>query len=170
MTPEFSHILHAHEIGVAARAATLSAAPQECAALAKRFDLIELARLDATLSARAVAGGVHVTGRFRAVGVQPCGLSGAPVAFDLDEPVDLRFTAVVAVAADEVELTDTDLDTLPMDGDSIDLGEAVAQSLGLALDPYPRAEGAALPAAVVPEDQVVPLKRPNPFGVLKGAV
>ena len=169
MTPEFSHILHAHEIGTAARAVTLGASVAERAALAKRFDLIELAALDATLSARGVAGGVRVTGQFRARGAQPCGLTGAPVAFDLDEAVDLRFTAVVAVGADEVELTDADLDTLPMDGDGIDLGEAVAQSLGLALDPYPRADGAALPAEVVPEDQVVPLRRPNPFDVLKGS-
>ena len=166
MTPEYSHSLHAHEIGTAPRTVTLGASVAERAALAKRFDLIDLAALEATLTARAVAGGVRVTGQFVARGAQACGLSGAPVAFALDEAVDLRFTAVIGVAADEIELTDADLDTLPMDGDSIDLGEAVAQSLGLALDPYPRADGATLPD-VVPEDQVVPLRRPNPFGVLK---
>ncbi|TRW14751.1 YceD family protein [Glacieibacterium frigidum] len=169
MTPEFSHILHAHEIGAAPRTQSLAATEKERTALAKRFDLLALDRLEANVSARAVSGGVQVTGRFRAGGAQACGLTGAPVAFDLDEPLELRFTAVAHVAADEVELTDADLDTLPMDGDDIDLGEAVAQSLGLALDPYPRADGAALPPEVVPEDQVVPLKRPNPFGVLKGS-
>lgn len=168
MTPEFTHILHAHEIGAAPRSQALAASDKERAALARRFDLIALDRLDATVTTRAVAGGVQVSGRFRAIGAQPCGLTGIAVAFDLDEPLDLRFTAVVAVAADEIELTPADLDTLPMDGDSIDLGEAVAQSLGLALDPYPRADGATLPPEVVPEDQVVPLKRPNPFEVLKG--
>lgn len=167
MTPEFTHILHAHEIGAAPRTQALTSTDKERAALARRFDLLALDRLDANVSTRAVAGGVQVSGRFRASGAQACGLTGAAVAFDLDEPLELRFTAVVAVAADEVELTDADLDTLPMDGDSIDLGEAVAQSLGLALDPYPRAPGAELPPEVVPEDKVVPLKRPNPFDVLK---
>lgn len=168
MTPEFSHILHAHEISTAPRVQSLAASDRERAGLAKRFDLLALDRLEATVSARAVAGGVQVGGRFRASGAQACGLTAAPVMFDLDEPLELRFTAVVELAADDIELTDADLDTLPMDGDSIDLGEAVAQSLGLALDPYPRAPGAALPPEVVPEDQVVPLRRPNPFDVLKG--
>ena len=169
MTPEFSHTLRAHEIGTTPRELTLTATPAERAALARRFDLIELAALTAVLTTRAEAGGVRVTGRVTATGSQPCGLTAAPVAFAINEPVDLRFAAVVAVGDEEVELSDTDLDTLPMDGDTIDLGEAAAQSFGLALDPYPRAPGAELPAAVIPEDQVVPIKRPNPFSILKGA-
>jgi hypothetical protein len=32
----------------------------------------------------------------------------------------------------------------PFEGDAIDIGEAVAQQLALALDPYPRAPGASL--------------------------
>lgn len=168
MMPEFSRTLQAHEIGSTAHAVTLTATPAERVALARRFDLIELTQLEAALSASGEIGGVRVTGRLRARGFQRCGLTAEPVNFTIDEAVDLRFSQVVDVDADEVELSDADLDTLPMDGDTVDLGEAVAQSLGLAIDPYARAPGAALPPQVVPEDQVVALKRPNPFGILKG--
>jgi len=49
------------------------------------------------------------------------------------------------------------------DGQLIDLGEAVAQSLGLALDPYPRspnADALLKAAGVKREDEA------GPFGVL----
>ena len=168
MTPEFSRIWKAHEIGVTPRAATLSATDGERGSLATRFDLLALDSLEAEVGARREAGGIRVTGRVRARGFQPCGLSGAPVNFDIDEPLDLRFAEIAIVGDEEVELTDADLDTLPLDGDDLDVGEAVAQSLGLALDPYPRAPGADAGGLVVPEDKVVPFRRPNPFGVLKG--
>lgn len=168
MTPELSRPLRVHEIGAVPYTLTVEAKPAERMALAKRFDLLVLDALTATLGARAEAGGVRVGGRVVASGAQACGLSGAAVPFAIDEAVDLRFARVHAVAGEDVELSDGDLDVLEIDGDTIDLGEAAAQSLGLALDPYPRAPGAELPPAVIPEDKVVPLKRPNPFGVLKG--
>ncbi len=167
MTPEFSRLVRADEIGGAARTIEIAATDAERAALAVRFDLLTLDALAAMLSVRRDGGSIRVTGQVRATGFQPCGLSGAPVNFSIDEPVDLRFAEIAAVG-DEVELSDTDLDTLPLDPEGVDLGEAAAQSLGLALDPYPRAADAALPPEVVPEDQVVPLRRPSPFAGLKG--
>lgn len=38
-------------------------------------------------------------------------------------------------------------DEIPFEGNQIDLGEAAAEQLGLALDPYPRMPGAELPEA-----------------------
>ena len=38
---------------------------------------------------------------------------------------------------EELELEATDLDEIPFDDHTFDLGEAVAQSLALAIDPYP---------------------------------
>ena len=37
---------------------------------------------------------------------------------------------------EELELEEDDLDEIPFEGHTIDLGEAVAQSLALAIDPY----------------------------------
>ncbi|WP_419816080.1 YceD family protein [Glacieibacterium sp.] len=167
MTPEFSRTVHAHEIGVIERAETVDATPDERSALIRRFGLLSLDSLSAHFILRREAGGIRVRGAIAARGAQPCALSGEPVAFTLDEPVDLRFTETQSVDDEDIELSGADLDTLPLDGDDLDLGEATAQSLGLALDPYPRAPGAEAAVPVTPEDNVVPLKRPNPFAVLK---
>ena len=166
VTPELSRRVRLDELGSAPKAFDVTAKPAELTALAGRFDLLALDRMEGRFEVRAEAGGARLIGRLVATGAQACGLSGEPVPFALDEPVDLRFATAVP-AGDEIELSDTDLDTLFVDGDAIDVGEAAAQSLGLALDPYPRAPGAALPPGVLPEDRVVPLKRPNPFDVLK---
>src|SRR3546814_2269091 len=45
---------------------------------------------------------------------------------------------------DEVELGEEDCDVLPMDGDSVDIGELAAETVSLALDPYPRLPDDAL--------------------------
>ena len=167
MTPEFSRTVQAHEIGVIERVETVDATPDERNALIRRFDLLSLDSLSAHFTLRREAGGIRVRGAIAARGAQPCALSSQPVPFALDEAVDLRFTETQAIGDENIELSDTDLDTLPLDGDTLDLGEAAAQSLGLALDPYPRAPGAKAAAPVIPEDNVVPLKRPNPFDILR---
>ena len=44
---------------------------------------------------------------------------------------------------DEIELSEDDCDTVFYTGGAIDLGEAAAETLALALDPFPRSPGAA---------------------------
>ena len=153
-------------IGGVPRAVAISADHEARAALATRFDLLALDTLDAALSVWRDGGAIRVAGRVSARGFQPCGLTAAPVNFAVDEEVALRF-ATLATDDDEIELSDDDLDTLPLEDDTIDLGEIAAQSLGLALDPYPRAPDADAARLVTPEDEVVPLRRPNPFDILK---
>ncbi|MDB5401383.1 MAG: hypothetical protein JWQ55_3401, partial [Rhodopila sp.] len=51
-------------------------------------------------------------------------------------------------------------DEIPFDANLIDLGEAAAEQLGLALDPYPRMPGVELPLA---EDE----PNPHPFAALR---
>ena len=56
---------------------------------------------------------------------------------------------------EEVELLADELDEIPFTGDSFDLGEAVAQTLALAIDPYaegPQAERARAEAGIVTDD------------------
>src|SRR3546814_3946393 len=45
---------------------------------------------------------------------------------------------------DEVELGEEACDVLPMDGDSVDIGERAAETVSLALAPYPRLPDDAL--------------------------
>ncbi len=50
-----------------------------------------------------------------------------------------------AAEPDKTVMVDLESDAAePFDGDAIDIGEAVAQQLALALDPYPRAPGVSL--------------------------
>ena len=57
----------------------------------------------------------------------------------MDEPLALRFlseNAVIAPTSEEEELSADACDEIPFEGDRLDLGEAVAQSLALAIDPF----------------------------------
>jgi len=66
---------------------------------------------------------------------------------------------------EEVELSERELDLIFYDGTAIDLGEAVAETLALSLDPYPRAPNAeeALKAAGVKSEEEA-----GPFAALAG--
>ena len=66
---------------------------------------------------------------------------------------------ISAPGDEEVELKADDLDTSFHDGAAIDLGTAVADTLALELDPYPRsanAEEALREAGVVSEEEAGP--------------
>ena len=54
----------------------------------------------------------------------------------IDEPLALRFVPAAEPAGEEIELEESELDEIPFEGHVFDLGEAVAQSLALAIDPY----------------------------------
>ncbi len=164
---EFARPLRLDAIGNAPTARAIEATPAERVALARRFDLIALDGLEAELTAQRIAGGIALGGRFEASGQQACVVSGLPVGFALSEPLALRFERAPASPVDEIELTDADLDVLPIEGDAIDLGEAAAQALGLALDPYPKASDAELAEArrLLMSEEAAARAR-NPFGVL----
>lgn len=116
----------------------LSASEPVRAALADRFGLESIGRLDGTLAVVRTAAGAKASGRLVADVVQSCVVSGEPVPAHLEEELELRFEPL-GEAGDEVELDPQALDVMPVEGDAIDLGEALAQALAVALDPYPRA-------------------------------
>jgi uncharacterized metal-binding protein YceD (DUF177 family) len=149
------------------RRVDLSAEAGEREALARRFDLPGIGALSASLDLRPEPGGaIRARGTLRAEVVQSCIVTLEPVPGRVEAPVDLRLLPDGREPADE----DPDSpDEIESPGDVADLGEAVAEQLALALDPYPRAPGAELPAgAVDPEEPDDAPARPNPFAVLKG--
>jgi uncharacterized metal-binding protein YceD (DUF177 family) len=178
--PEFSRVVRLSEVGSTFRTEHIEARPAERAALVERFGLATLDRLQADLSVRREAAGIRVQGRVQAEAAQVCVVSGEPVPTSIDEPVDLLFSthAPASRPDEEVELSETDLDILPLEGEAIDLGEAAAQSFGLALDPYPRAADDALAAArkrLLTEEEAeaqaaADKAARNPFRVLKGGL
>jgi uncharacterized metal-binding protein YceD (DUF177 family) len=124
----------------------LEASAEERAALTGRFQLVRIDSLTARIRLEADGTTVIAKGRLNAAIVQGCAVSGEDLAVAIDEPVDLRFVPPVAGTADEVELDAAELDEIEMTPQgAFDLGEALAQSLALAIDPYavgPQAEEA----------------------------
>lgn len=158
MTPEFSRPERLDTIGTAPRHVAIEANEAERAALAHRFDLVAVDRLAAELDLHREAGGVVVRGRVEGAVTQACVITGDPVAARIDEPLALRFVEGQP-DAEELELDVDDCDTVPIEGGSIDLGEAAAETMALALDPYPRApsaEAALRAAGVLTEDEARP--------------
>ena len=103
---------------------------------------------------------VRVEGRIAATLEQSCVVTGEPVPAHIDEPFALLFTPEPPVAPDEeIELGEQDCDVVFYDGSAIDLGSALADTLALSIDPYPRsasAEAALREAGVMTEEQASP--------------
>ena len=145
-----------------------SPTPRERAALARRFGLLALDRLEARL--RLDHGGeslIRVTGRFEAEVTQACVVSLEPVHNLLEEAFSALYTLASAPVEHDIVIDpETEEPPEPADPRGIDLGEAVAQQLALALDPYPRAPGAKLAAIAANEASGGPEEN-YPFAVLK---
>jgi len=160
MTPEFHRPVRIDQIGEGDLKQHISADTHERRRLMGRFNLLELGLLEADYSLRRDAAGIIATGRLRAKVAQPCVASGEPVPESVDEPFTLRFLPEGSVEHGELELDDDALDTMFYTGASIDLGEAAAETLALALDPYPRsphAEETLRSAGVLKEEEATPL-------------
>ena len=142
MTPEFSRHLPLARLPDDGREERLKANPAECAALARRFGIPAVNRLEAVVRLQPeTGGGVSVRGRLSAEVVQECVVTLEPVTQTVEEEVVLRILGPEEEPSDDPEAPDE----IAAEGDSVDLGEAIAEQLSLALDPYPRAPGAALP-------------------------
>lgn len=165
---EFSHIVKLADIGSGATKLHITADADQRTALAKRFDLETLDSLQADLSLLRDSNGILAQGRFTASLAQHCIATGDPVPAEINEALAIRFLAEPVHGEDaEIELDSDDCDTMFHDGQVIDLGEAVAQSMGLALDPYPRsanAEAALKKAGVISEETAK--EEASPFGAL----
>lgn len=160
MRAEFSRIVNIVQIGEGERVVEIAAAPEERAALARRFDLLAVARLEARFAVRRAAAGISARGRVTAEVVQACSITGEPVPAAVDEEADLLFTPDTQAGGDELELSADALDVISYQGDRIDLGEAAADTMALALDPFPRSPGAAdalKAAGVLSEEEAKPL-------------
>jgi len=171
---EFSWRLPVGSLGREPRRVRLAADSAAREALARRFDLLALDSLVGEVTVTRAPDGptVHVQGRMSADVVQACVVTLEPVAAHIEAPVDARFAPAEVLsaagnAACEVAFSIEDEDPPePFVDDSIELGELLAQLLGMALDPYPRAPGVTAPAWRDPELPVDDDAPPHPFATL----
>jgi len=142
VTPEFNRPERVDTIGERERVVEVAATSAECESLCRRFDFLSLDRLEASWTIRREANGIAARGRVRARLAQPCSVTGEPVPADVDEEARLIFVPEGDASEEELELDADAADTVFYDGGVIDLGEAAAETMALALDPFPRAPGA----------------------------
>lgn len=163
MTPEFSRAHRLDSLG-GLKTLEIEATAEERAALARRFGLQDVAELKAQVTVTAVAAGIDVAGQMTGRATQICVVTGEPVPACVSQDFAVRFVAPDATPeAEEIELNAEECDIMEHDGQAIDIGEAVAQTLGLALNPYPRsanAEARLREAGVLAEGEA------GPFGAL----
>ena len=171
MTPEFSRLVDARQLPAAPL--RLEADAAERAALAQRFELEAIDRLEADVTFEPEGSTVLAQGQVEADIVQMCAVSGEPFPIRIAEPVSLRFVPgpVTELPEVEIEIDADEWDEIPFEGGKFDLGEAIAQSLALAIDPYatgPNAErvrqeaGLADEAASGPFAALAALKEKGP--------
>ena len=123
---------------------TIEADAAERAALARRFGLPAIDSLGATVALSQAGDAIDARGRMTAAFAQRCAISDEPFANTLEEPLAIRFVPALAEAGEdeELEFASEEPDEIEYQGAAFDLGEAVAQSFGLALDPYATGPGA----------------------------
>ncbi len=118
----------------------IEATAAERAALAKRFGVTALHALSARVQVAPEGDAVLARGTLTATVEQPCAVTREELRYTIEEPLALRFVPAAAVPDhapdEEIELDSEDLDEIAFEGESFDLGEAIAQTLALAIDPY----------------------------------
>lgn len=160
-TPEFSRTVRIDTLGSTPRTLSIGADEEERRALAKRFGLVAIDRLNAEAAVTRSGEEVTVTGRLSASVTQSCVATDAPVPGEVEEEFSILFRPQPQTSSEEeeIELSEGELDVAFYDGAAIDVGEAVAESLSLSLDPYPRspdAEDALKQAGVLSEEEAKP--------------
>ena len=146
MTPELHRPVAVDRVGPASLDVTVEATADELAALARRMSLPAMLSLTCEFH-------LHRDAAHRLVGhghllvevMQTCVVSLE----DFPATVEERFAVVFVPTGEETENDDPAApDEIGYENGVIDLGEAAAEQLALALDPYPRAPDAELPDGV----------------------
>jgi uncharacterized metal-binding protein YceD (DUF177 family) len=140
MTPEFHRPLSLDRIGPQGLDIAVEATPAERAALATRMKLPAVLALACSFHlVREGRDSVLARGVLRARVTQTCVVS----LDDFDAPLEEVFQVCFVPSGQETDEIDPEADDeIPFEDNTIDLGEAAAEQLGLALDPYPRMPGA----------------------------
>jgi len=148
MTAELHRPIAVERVGPAGLDVVVEADPAECAALARRMDLPAILALTCRFRLeRDAADTLRAFGHLQARVVQTCVVS----LDDFEADVEERFAVRCVPEGAESEDDDPEApDEIAYAFGVLDLGEAAAEQLALALEPYPRAPGAELPA--LPEE------------------
>ena len=162
---EFSYRLPADTVGKARKDLRIVADEAARRALARRFGLIAIDSFIADISVSRIADGplIRVSGSICADIVQACVVLQEPVATRIAEAISERLGPRDQDDAEAVfDIGDED-PPVPLNGDTIELGELLTQILAVSIDPYPRAAGVAPPSAAGTQDAIAGSQGRRPF-------
>ncbi len=169
---EFERPTRLDQIGAGESDIHVEADAGERAALAARFGLVAIDSLAAHYRLRRDAIGIVASGHLSGRVTQSCVVTGEPLPAKIEEDFAIRFVPEPEQGGgeEEIELSEDSCDTVFFTGGTIDLGEAAAETLALALDPFPRSPNAAealKEAGVLSEEEARRLaEETGPFGGL----
>jgi len=169
--PEFSRLIPLDRLSSKEKTFTIEADAKERTALAERLGVPEVRAVRAEIALRLAQGGriVLLRGRLHAELVQYCVVTLDPVETQVDEEFTRSYsTAEGREPAEVVVEMDEDDPPEPVENGQVDIGEAAAEHLALAMDPFPRAAGVSYEPLPETADSEAPEgpRRPNPFEVL----
>lgn len=163
--PEFTRLIDIRQAD--GKQLRFEASETERTALAERFGLVRIDRLEADIALDRAGSAVNASGSLSADFVQSCAVSAEDLSVSIKENLAFRFVPAAAhhEPDQEIEIDASDCDEIEYEGTSFDVGEAVAQSLALAIDPFatgPNADTARREAGLLDPDET------GPFAALKG--
>lgn len=165
MTPEFSHIEKLSELGSENPKQSVVADEDQREALVKRFGLLAMEKLEATYQLQVDGKKIQLSGVINAALEQSCSISGEPVPVIVEEEFKVIFLPKTDLpeSEEEIELAADDCDVVEYEDNKIDIGEAIAQTLYLSLDPFPRGPNAD---KVAEKQGLKSEEEAGPFGAL----
>ncbi len=175
LSPEFSKIIDVTTLTTSGRHYTLEPDDESLSKIAKRFTIPAIVSLQAKLKVMPIQAGATISGSIQASLVRECVASLE----EMDEKVTFDFEITFDRTAPDVSdlseeaLADLGLEKSlellegpePLEGDLIDIGELMVQQLSLAMDPFPRKEGAQSLSELYGT-----VEETSPFAILKGAI
>ncbi len=168
--PEFSRPIAVDQLKDRENPFAIEASAAERKALAERFGILGIDSLKAEIRLKPIAGDqVRLTGHVRAEVHQACVVTLVDVPAAVEADFERVYSPHVETAADEDGDEDEEIELDfsaeeppdPLVDGMIDIGEAAAEEVALALDPYPRAPGAVFDRPEEGEPE-----RANPFAAL----
>lgn len=143
IVPELHRPVAAERIGPRGLESTVEANPAECEALARRLRIASVRALRCRFRlAAAPAASFEAAGHLQARVVQTCVITLEEFEAEVEERFSLRFVPEGSESDDPDPEAE---DEATYANGVIDLGEAAAEQLALALDPYPRKPCSSLP-------------------------
>jgi hypothetical protein len=159
--PVWSYKINIDDVPEAGAHFDLAADENTRAELARAAGLRALPRLTASFDVTRRGSGLHVAGEVNATLGQNCVVTLEPIDSDIVEPVDLSFApdAAPTIADEQGEATIEFEGNEPpetLSGGAVDLGAVATEFLLLAIDPYPRKQGAVFEPRVAGDPSTSP--------------